>query len=162
MQNKNTWVWVVLGVVVVGLIVFFIVRANKNSYSDNPGAGGDTPVTALEPTEDVSQGSVNASTASGSTGNLLSYNEALAFYKDRRIQFDTNCQAIPNNITFKNNTNIMIDNRSAESRTIKIGTTYTVKGYGFKIIKLSAGTLPTTYLVDCNSQQNVATILVQK
>ena len=95
----------------------------------------------------------------------LSYQNALELYKDnKRIQLsgDTFCQVSPNNVMYKNGTSIMVDNRSSQTRTIKIGTTYTIEGYGFKIIKLSSATLPVTLLMDCNNQQNVAKILLQK
>ena len=92
----------------------------------------------------------------------LSYQDAVVIYKDTRIQFDANCKATPNNVTFKNGTDIMIDNRAPVARTIKIDTNYTVGAYGFKIIKLSSATLPVTWLLDCDKSQNVATILLQK
>lgn len=96
----------------------------------------------------------------------LSYQSALELYKDnKRIQLSGAdfCQASPNNVMYKNGTSIMIDNRSAQTRTVKIGgTSYSLEGYGFKIVKLSSATLPATLLMDCNQQQNVAKILLQK
>ena len=93
----------------------------------------------------------------------VAYADALVKYKDRRIQFNASCQASPRSVTYKDNTGIMLDNRSAQSRTIKVGTTYTVKGYGFKIITLPDIYLKSsTLLVDCDKQQNVATVLVQE
>ncbi len=95
----------------------------------------------------------------------MSYQKALEIYKDnKRIQISGAdfCQASPNNVMYKNGTSIMIDNRSSQTRTIKIDGTYTIEGYGFRIIKLSSGTLPATFLMDCNKQQNIAKILLQK
>lgn len=95
----------------------------------------------------------------------MSYTNALALYKDnKRIQLsgDTFCQVTPNNVMYKNGTSIMLDNRSAKARTVKIGSTYTIEGYGFRIVKLSSATLPATLLMDCGAQQNVAKILLQK
>jgi hypothetical protein len=66
-------------------------------------------------------------------------------------------------VTYKDNSGIMIDNRSAQTRTVKVGTTFTIKPYGFKIV-----VLPDIYLksqkilVDCDKMQNVATVLVQE
>lgn len=149
---KNKAVWVVLGIIVVALIIFLAAQSGQ-------GAPGDT--TSLDGTEDVSAGSANVG-----SGGTLSYQQALTRYADRRIQFFTAydvCQATPNNVTYKDNTGIMLDNRSAEARTIKIIDTYTVKAWGFKIV-----TLPDTYrasktiLVDCDRNQNVAQILVQE
>jgi hypothetical protein len=57
----------------------------------------------------------------------------------------------------------MIDNRSAQARTVKVGTTFTIKPWGFKIVVLPDVYLKTkTLLVDCGQYQNVATILVQE
>lgn len=95
----------------------------------------------------------------------MSYQNALTLYKDnKRIQIsgDSFCQVSPNNVMYKNGTSVMIDNRSSKTRTIKIGTTYTIEAYGFRIVKLSSGTLPATILMDCDKQQNVAKILLQK
>jgi len=92
----------------------------------------------------------------------ISYSQALKKYKDARIQLGIECQAFPNNVTYKNGTSIMIDNRSAFNRKIKIGSFYTVKAYDFKIIKLSSSVLPIMWLVDCDKLENNASILVQR
>lgn len=144
----NKIVWIVGAVIVLGLIVFFAMQGTAPAPTEGN----------KESAEDVSTGSVNSGTA-----GTLSYQQALTKYADRRIQFDTTCQANPNNMTYKDNTGIMLDNRSPNVRTIKIVDTYTVKAWSFKII-----TLPDTYrasktiLVDCGTSQNVATILVQE
>ncbi len=93
-----------------------------------------------------------------------SYSKALAEYSQngRRIQFNESCQATPFLSTFANGTTIMLDNRSSQDRTIRIGTkTYNVSAYSYDLAKLSVATSPTTYYVDCDSQQNPATIIVQ-
>jgi hypothetical protein len=92
----------------------------------------------------------------------LTYGGALTIYKDYRIQFDAGCKATPSNVTYKNGTDIMLDNRAPVSRRISIGSVYGLEAYGFKIIKLTSSTLPKTFLVDCDTSQNVATILVQR
>ena len=93
----------------------------------------------------------------------ISYANALIKYADRRIQLDTACQARPIAITYKDNTGIMIDNRSPQTRTVKVGITFTIKPYGFKIVVLPDIYLKSkTILVDCDKSQNVATILVQE
>jgi len=90
------------------------------------------------------------------------YEQALLEYKNARIQLDKNCQATPNYVTYKNDTNIMIDNRSAIARTVKVGSVYTIEPYGFKIIKLLSPILPVTWFINCDNSPNVATILLQK
>ncbi len=94
--------------------------------------------------------------------NPMSYAQALAKYKDARIQLDEKCQANPSYATYKNGTSVMIDNRSTSARTVKVGATYIIKAYGFKIVNLSSSILPVRWLVDCGKSQNVATIFIQK
>ena len=94
----------------------------------------------------------------------ISYTDALVKYADARLQLDTNCQALasPANLVFKNNSLLMVDNRAPVARTVHIGSVFTIKAYGFKIIELSSATLPATFLVDCGTSQNVATISLEK
>jgi len=142
-KNKNLWIGVGALILVILLFYFF----NKN------------PVLAPE----VVDNQVLDTTQKTNTvlpKPTISYDQALAKYA--RIQFDKNCQAIPNKVTFRNNTTIMLDNRTAVPLTIKIGGTYYLKAYGFKIVTLSSNKLPEYLLVDCNNSQNVATVLLQK
>ena len=149
-NNKNVWVYVVIAVLVLGLGYWLM---NKDSVKEE---GIDNDSEVVDSTEDTSEGSVNVSKPA------LSYQNALAKYKDVRIQLNANCQADPTQMTFKNGTEIMMDNRSPKDRTVKVGSIYNIKAWGFKIVKLSSATLPATWLVDCDKSQNVATILIQK
>ena len=92
----------------------------------------------------------------------LLYGDALALYKEKRIQLNDKCQASPNVSTYGNNTSIMIDNRSAVKRSVVLGSSFTIPAYGFKIVSLSSKDLPKTLLLDCDESQNVATVLIQK
>jgi uncharacterized protein YxeA len=153
--NKKNLILIVLVIIIV-LAGYFVWKQIKQPKIE-------TVVTQIESTEDVGDAT---STKSGT--NIvpsLSYQKALVLYKDKRIQFDKDksvCAATPNHATYKSGTTIMLDNRANEARTIKIGATYTVKAYGFKLVKLSSTKLPVTWLVDCDEHQNVATILLQK
>ena len=151
------WIWVIVAVVVVVAIMFFVLG---NKQTVNPVATA-TPTVSPTPepvsTQDISTTDVGVGSVS------ISYADALIKYADRRIQLDKNCQATPNNVTYKDNTGIMIDNRSSNARTIKVGTTFTMKPYGFKIVVLPDVYLKSkTLLVDCDKYQNVAKILVQE
>ena len=161
MENKNSnAVYYSLGIVafiIVIIIMFWMVKKDKSDIlvddlNQNPAQE------VLVPTEDTSTGSVHTT----KNATSLSYEEALLKYKDTRIQFDSLCRAIPNAVTYKNNTSIMLDNRAPVARVVEIDSAYTVKAYGFKIIKLSSTALPTTWLIDCDKSENVATILLQK
>jgi hypothetical protein len=161
-NNNKVWYWVI-AIVAVALIVIFAVRAQKGAdlAGDDMANGDDS---ALVATEDISEGSANLPATSGVAPVTMSYQTALSTYANRRLQFDKNCQATPNTVTYKSNTNIMLDNRSPESRTIRLGGlgNVTVKGYGFKIVNLTTATLPVTLSIDCGASQNVATVLMQK
>lgn len=152
-RNKKVLAWVVVGIlIVVGAILVF---AKKNTAPID--TSDMSQVVEPESIEDTTTGSQNVPTAP-----KLSYGDAVVKYADRRIQLDKACQAHPNNVTYKNGTSIMIDNRSPQSVKVRLGGTFTVSPYSFKIVKLGGTTFPTTYLLDCGISQNVATILVQK
>ena len=147
-----------MGIIVLALVVF----AARYEYA--------TPetVVGIENTETAS--SENATTTEATTTKAattapapLSYTRALQLYKDKKIQFTPSCQAYPNTVTYKNNTAIMLDNRSGAPQTIRFGgRTYTIGAYSFKIVTVYAPNTPASFYVDCNSMQNVATIGVQK
>lgn len=157
MQKGNrTTMWVIV-IIVVLAIVFVLATWNKAPMTEQPGMEATTTVTTSNNTPStVDSTGVNAGPVS------LSYEAALNLYKDSRIQVTTECQASPSNGTFKNGTKIMLDNRSAIAHNFKLGTNFTVKAYGFKIVTLSSATLPATWLLDCDLHQNIATIGIQK
>ena len=152
-MNKDKKIFVELAIVVILVVVGFWIMGKSSTAPVVDKSGAE-----VTPVEDVSEGSVNVGVPAAS----ISYTQALTKYKDARIQLDMDCRANPNNATYKNNSSIMIDNRSDKVRTIKVGTTFSIKAYGFKIVNLSSATLPTTWYVDCDGSQNVATILIQK
>ena len=113
-----------------------------------------TPTPTVMPTASTKPGGVKPLPAV--------YTQVVEQYVGRRIQFDERCQAIPNNMTFKVGTEIMLDNRSGDARIIKVGTTaYSLSGYGYKIIAPSSTTLPKTLYVSCAAAINVGQILLQ-
>ncbi len=160
-NNTNIWIGVVIGLVILTVALFFIFRS-KSTVTTSFNAPATDNTTALEPSSTLDT-SGSTTTTGGAQQISISYADALVKYADRRIQLDKSCQAFPNTVTYKDNTGIMIDNRSPEARTIKIGTTFTIKAWGFKIFVLPDVYLKSkTILVDCDSQQNVATVLVQE
>ena len=142
---------------VIAGIIYLLYFFSTNKQTSNIETTNNT--TSTQPKSTQNTGSKNTSVINTS----ISYADALVKYADRRIQLDPMCQAHPNNITYKDNTGIMIDNRSEKTRTIKIGATFTIKPWGFKIVVLPDVYLKTTtILVDCDQSQNVATILIQE
>ena len=157
--------WVVLVVIVVAVVVFFVKRNNEMAVAPADTTVLITATTTTDTTDaNAPAESVQDTTpAVGVAPVTISYANALVQYADRRIQLDGTCQARPHQVTYKDNTGIMIDNRSPLTRTITVGTTFTIKPYGFRIVTLPDVYLKNkTLLVDCDGYKNVATILVQE
>lgn len=158
--TKKTLIWIV-AIVIIGW--FAMSYFNKPATTETGTTVGKTATTSSTVAKTTT--TVKKVVPLASQPVSLSYQKALELYTgNMRIQLsgDSFCQANPNNGTYKNGTSIMIDNRSPLSRTIKLGSTYTIEGYGFKIVKLSSSVLPTTFVMDCGSQQNVGKYSVQK
>lgn len=161
-KNKNLWTWIIIIlIVVVGLVLWSMMGSNNPTPVGVSAPIVQTPTAVLPvPTEDLSAGSVDV----GAPAASISYANALIKYKDARLQLDANCQADAQNqkMAFTNNALLMVDNRAPVARTVHIGSVFTIKAYSFKIIKLYSAKLPATWLVDCDTSQNVATILIEK
>jgi hypothetical protein len=152
MPNKN--IGVVVLIIVLAAIGYYLFKSPKEAVApvENTTTDQSIPTTPTTPT-------TSSTTKPAST---LKYTDAQKLYAGKILQIDPQCKATPRAMTFKNNTNIMIDNRAPVAHSVKIGSVYNIEAYGFKIVKLSSGSLPATLLVDCGSQQNVATISLQK
>ena len=152
--SPNAWVGIL--VILIILISGTVYLSYKNKQMIKLGVIDTPVVNEPQSVQDTSQ-------TTGAGAASISYTNALVKYADRRIQLDTTCQARPNTATYKDNTGIMIDNRSPQTRTVKVGITFTIKPWGFKIVVLPDIYLANkTLLVDCDGSQNVATILVQE
>ena len=97
----------------------------------------------------------------------LSYSDAIKIYGDKRMQFGLSngyCSVTPNNATFKSGTKFMLDNRINKQLTISLdGKPHVIKAYGFEIITLGTTLpLPHTIKVDCGTERNNASILIQQ
>lgn len=151
-MNKNIIIAIaVIAVILAGAFAWYFINNTSNTGVNN------NTTAQPESVQDISAQDIGAGSA------LISYANALVKYADRRIQLDASCQAHPNTVTYKDNTGIMIDNRSPKTRTVKVGTTFTIKSWGFKIVVLPDVYLKSkTILVDCDQSQNVATISVQE
>jgi hypothetical protein len=160
-KNKNVWIWVVIIVIVAIVLVFWAMSggsAPAPAYAPVAQNNNSATIPPVDSTEDLSVGSVNA----GAPAATIAYADALVKYKNARLQLDETCQASPDKMSFKNNALLMVDNRAPVARTVHIGSVFPIKAYGFKIVKLSSTTLPATWLVDCDTSQNVSSILIEK
>ena len=147
MKGKG-WI-VALVIIIIGLVIIFGMKKKDAVVVEPTGTTvADTTTTG-----------VNETDSKVPTGSTLNYMAALEKYKGKIIQFTADCQAIPDKQVFKVGTYIMLDNRAPKATNVKVGTTYTLGGYGFRIIQLNT---VGTYLVDCGTAQNVSTVDVQK
>jgi hypothetical protein len=151
MQNNQKGASIFLLLVVLAL-VFFGIRSVKN----NPSSGGGVTFGG-----DVSNGANNQGGAN-TRPVITNYEQALLLFQERRIQLDENCQARPNNVTFKNGTLVMIDNRSDKLRTVRLGAVFSIKPYSYQVVKMDNPKNGSTIYMGCDGSQNVATILIQK
>lgn len=105
-----------------------------------------------------------AAAPANNVSQVLSYAEALKIYVNKRIQFDENCLVIPNYLTFKRGTKIMLDNRASVSRPVYLDRqVYNISAYGFKIVTLNTTfQLPHEIMIDCGSGRNNGRILLQQ
>ena len=154
-MNKNRWF--LLAVVVLLVAVAYWLSGKESQFAGDMVSPSPSPTSS--PSPKAPSGGAKASPASAP---VMSYTELVREYDGRRIQFDQGCQAIPNNITYKNGTSIMIDNRSGDARDIKVGNNvYTLPGYGYRVVTLSSQSLPSDILLSCGSAVNVGKILLQ-
>ncbi len=156
MTKKQIIIWSAAVVVVIALAIIFPIRRpsptvyNTNTPTSTPAAQEPAAATTTPP---VAKPAAKAA----------SYGDLVNQYQNRRIQFNSDCQATPNNVTFKNPVTLMLDNRSPKAAKITIGKiSYSLSAWGYKIITINERTLPKTDMVSCNATYNVAQILMQK
>lgn len=149
--DKNVWVAVITIIVLVLILFIGFSKGKANKLVSDLLDKADS--------EKVTQTSTTKKTSSAST---LTYGEALALYEGKRVQLGMNCQANPSSLTFKNNTKIMVDNRSSMVRDVQVGDKrMSIPAWGFNEVTLSSKTLPITWYVDCDGSENVASLLIQ-
>jgi hypothetical protein len=102
-------------------------------------------------------------TPAASATPAQSYTQLVQKYGNARIQFSQTCQATPAMSTFRNNAEILLDNRSNQAHSVSIGgNTYSLSAYGYQVVTLSSSTLPSALTVNCDKSVNVATIRVSQ
>lgn len=165
-QTKSkSGTYLTIGIVVVVLIVVGLLLSNKKSATDDMVT--PTPVDTTTPVVTTpAPGSTTTGTGIDperegiSKSNAGIYANLMLKYKGRMVQFNKECAVITNKVTFKQGTDILLDNRDDAAVKIVIGSrTFNLPAYGYKVIDL-----PTlgSYQLDCNKRFNVVTVTVQK
>ena len=158
-ENKNLVISILIILVII--ILGLVFSRGKNTDKDNAdNITEDTSVT--DENTEISKPYIGSNPKSAPVPRL-SYEDALIKYSSSRIQFGDTCIATPFMSTYKNNTTIMIDNRSSESKTFVVGSVSNfVPAYDYTLVTFAYPNLPQTVYIDCGKQLNVATILVQE
>ena len=158
MKMKKTLMLVVVVLVVV--LGYWLMGRDGNFLSDNMSPGEETAMPSNSPAAKTPAKKSAAPTSVPTS--LRPYGDLVKEYEGKRIQFDERCQMVPSNSTYKNGTNIMLDNRSSNPVSVKVGTaSYSLIGYGYQIINLSSSSLPKEMTVSCGTAGNVGKILLQ-
>ncbi len=143
-MSKKVWIWVIVVLVVV------LVIWKLPALLGGKGLGGlslTNPTSSPTPSSNYVPGKKTTST----TGQT--YDQTLAAYADRRIQFNEKCQGIPGQMVLKTGTKIMLDNRSKYVQTINLdGAKVVLPAYSWQIVTITTkNNLPYNYEIDCKS-----------
>lgn len=164
-QKKSNHTALIIGIIVVALIVVGLVMSSKNKDVDDaivsPGDTTTVPDTTTPPTGSPAGAVANPDREGTSVGSGAGkYATLMLTYKGRMVQFNKECAVVTNKVTFKQGTDILLDNRDDTAVKIVIGSrTFNLPAYGYKVIDL-----PTigSFQLDCNKRLNVVTVTVQK
>ena len=160
-ENKNIRISIIIILVIILLGLLFSKGKSADMEKDN-----DENMT--EDTSVVEEAVVGpkpyvVSNPKGAPVERLSYDDALVKYASSRIQFGESCGATPFYSVQKSGAMAMVDNRSKNAKIFTVGSTqYFVPAYDYTLVTLAYTNLPQTVYIDCGSQQNAATILVQE
>ncbi len=108
-------------------------------------------LTSPTPSPTPSSGYVPGKKTAPTSG--LTYDQTLAAYADKRIQFNEKCQGIPGQMVLKKGTKIMLDNRTKYAQTINLdGTKVVLPAYSWQVVTITTkNQLPYNYGIDCKS-----------
>ena len=164
-HRHKTKIFILAGVAITaGIVIAIAAYLSANNINQEAVEKMSDGVSATEENAPTPSATVTKPSPSTTAAKeAYTYTQAIVKYQDRRIEFDTNCQAKPVISTFKNGTEIMIDNRSAAKKNFAVdGKNYTIEGFDFKIITLTAKTFPKTIQIDCGNSKNNSNIYLQK
>ena len=157
-KKSNSTMYIVGSLIVIIVIVALVLSNNKKEammdvvtpgVEDTSGTNSDGTTIDNPDKEGLSVGS-----------NAGKYADMVLRYKDKTLQFNEECAVVRNSYTFKQGTDVMLDNRDTTSAKIIIGSrTFNLKAQSYRIIDLGS---TGTYRVDCNDRLNVVTVNVQK
>jgi hypothetical protein len=162
MKNRKEDV-IFVAVLLALVLVFILFKVTKGEKAEAP-LVDDVPVDQIVPDlKPIKKPIIVKKEKPATIWPELSYSEEFARYRDGRlVQFDMNCGVLRSRMAIANGSSMMLDNRSNKEQLITIGDQkFTLTPFDFEIFTIKASEIPTTYLIDCNERQNVATLLVE-
>lgn len=143
---EKKW-WYVAGILVIVVFIAWAGIWNRGAMNVAEPSVSPTPTSGI----------------STQKAGTTAYTKAVQTYANVRFQFDQYCQAIPQSMSVKSGRTIMLDNRSGDARVIKVGpNSYSLAGYGWRLVTVSSTTLPKTLYLNCGSAVNVGTLILNK
>lgn len=153
-MNNKKLLGIIIAAIVLVVLVVWGTRSGDNNLAGSPGTSPQVSSSA-SPSVRI--------TAPSPAIKPLTYQEALNKYGNTRFQFDAACQAAPTRMVIKKGSLLMLDNRADVARTITVGMAkYPLLKYGFRVFVPTAPKYPATFLIDCGTQQNVATLVIER
>lgn len=151
-KHKKTLIWV--GAIVVVAIVAVLIN-HRYRQVKTPTPLEETPSVATPETTPIAPRSPKQ-TVSNTVHN---YTQDLVRYGSKRVQFSAQCDPNPKRAVFAKGETIMIDNRSPEMHGFTIGSqNIVIPAYDYALVPLFE---KGTFLVNCGTLTNAATIIVQ-
>ena len=153
----NTKLWIIVVILIAAGAFFWLQNGSPSSTTKTT-----TPTHSSAPTAKPSATKGAQVTTSPDATPSMTYTQLVQMYAGKTLQFSESCQVTPKSFVLKNNTAILLDNRSASAKTIVIeGRSYSLGAYGYQVVTVSSSSLPSTLHVNCDSSVNVGTINLQ-
>ncbi|MDE2030811.1 MAG: hypothetical protein KGI58_00925 [Patescibacteria group bacterium] len=108
------------------------------------------------------EASIPADVLASSTPITPRYRRALTRYANARLEVSDTCHITPDKATFKDGTNIMLDNISTKDHTLLLDEPAYILAHKYKIVNMFGVVFPKTINVGCDNIQNAATITIVK
>lgn len=164
---KNTYIYPIVALVIVGGVVFWMVKDNKTddisdtlslaTLSPSPVLSpSSSPTSTLTPTPRLTK---TPKPSSGIVAKEVDQYKSLVDWLDplnRRLTLDRDCTSIvPSQVAYPNNTQIMLDNTlSPNAHVLKIGSNeYSLSANGWLMVTLSSSKLPAYLTMFCGPME---------
>jgi hypothetical protein len=139
--------WILIAVAVAVIIILLVTKGNGGRNGDGLADGSPSPSVSVSPVG-------SNPPPSGLPAGASDYNSLLSQFSGRRIVFDSSCNIMPDTTSFKNMTQIMLDNKnSTKPLSVKIGERdYNLVAGGWYLTTLYSYKLPADLAVSCDGK----------